>query len=380
MHRELARIPVAGPWITQLEVDYAADAAANGWYDRAGEYPRRFEESFANVIGVRHAIAVPHCTAAIHLALAALDVGAGDTVIVPDVTWIASAAPIEYVGAHPKFVDIDPDTWCIDATSLEQAITPDVSAIIAVDLYGSMPDFVTIRDIADRHGVPIIEDAAEATGSRIGDQSAGSFGRVGVFSFHGSKTLATGEGGMLVTDDDDLAARVQVLRDHGRRPGDKMFLNEEVAFKYKMSPVQAALGLAQTERLAELVDRKRMIFSWYAEELAEISEIRLNHEPTGVTNSFWMTTAIVDSATGWQSRELVNALADLGIDSRPFFSPLSSLKAYRSHSDTAGAPERNPVSYDISSRGVNLPSALMLDRKDVSYVADMLKRLVKEGP
>src|SRR5688572_16563439 len=230
----MQRIPVSGPWITQKEVDYVADAAANGWYQNANSYHQRFEKAFAEYLGVRYTMALPSCTSAIHLSLLALGVGPGDEVIVPDATWIASAAPITYVGATPVFADIDERTWCLSAESFEACITPATKAVISVALYGNMPDMDAIKDVAQRHGIPIVEDAAEAIGSEYKGRKAGSFGHASVFSFHGSKTLTTGEGGMLLTDEAGLFERAQVLRDHGRKPGDKMFFNHEVAYKYKM--------------------------------------------------------------------------------------------------------------------------------------------------
>jgi len=239
------RIPVSGPSITEHEIAYVTDAARTAWYAQHRVYHDRFEQAFASHLGVEFAMALPSCTAAIHLALAAMGVGPGDEVIVPDITWIASAAPISYLGATPVFADIDRDTWCIAASSLESLITARTKAVIVVDLYGSMPNWDDVLKVAQRHDIDVIEDAAEAVGSRYRDRAAGSFGRANVFSFHGSKTLTTGEGGMLATNDRALFDRAQVLRDHGRPAGDRFFQNKEVAYKYKMSSLQAALGLAQ---------------------------------------------------------------------------------------------------------------------------------------
>ena len=216
----MERIPVSGPWITAKEVAYVSEAVATAWYGQANKYHELFEQNFAAYLGVRFAVCLPSCTSAIHLALLALGVGPGDEVIVPDITWIATAAPISYVGATPVFADIDPKTWCLSAASLEECITPRTRAVIPVDLYGGMPDWEAIRAVADLYGLAVIEDAAEALGSEYRSRQAGSLGDVGVFSFHGSKTLTTGEGGMLVTDRPEIYERVLFLRDHGRRPGD----------------------------------------------------------------------------------------------------------------------------------------------------------------
>lgn len=372
----MERIPVSGPSITQKEIDYVTDAVTNAWYGNANVWHDRFEKAFAQYVGVKHAIALPHCTSAIHLSLLALEVGPGDEVIVPDCTWIASAAPITYVGATTVFADIDPQTWCLDAKSFESCVTPRTKAVIPVNLYGNMPDMDALREVARRHNVAIIEDAAEAIGSEYKGRLAGSFGDTGVFSFHGSKTLTTGEGGMLVTDRDDIHQRVLFLRDHGRPPGDRLFHNTEVAYKYKMSSMQAALGTAQLERVEELIARKREIFAWYAEELAGVEGITLNYEAPGTKNTYWMVTAVLDGRFGIKKERLMELMAARGIDSRPFFHPLSSLPAYDHSPQAALAQQRNSVAYRISPATVNLPSALCLSRPHVARVCQALREIV----
>jgi len=372
-------IPVSGPWITQKEIDYVTDAATNAWYGNANMYCERFENAFADYLGVRHAISLPSCTSAIHLSLAALDVGPGDEVIVPDITWIASAAPISYVGATTVFADVDPISWCLSADSLEECITSKTKAVIPVDLYGNMSDMDAVLDVAKCYNVAVIEDAAEAIGTEYNGKKAGTFGISGTFSFHGSKTMTTGEGGMLVTDSDDLFDRVMVLRDHGRSPGDKMFCNTDVAFKYKMSSMQAALGLGQIERIDELLDRKRQIFSWYQKRLKDVQGITLNAEAEDVKNTYWMVSIIIDEKRGLEKEELMRLLAEKNIDSRPFFRPLSSIPAYESSEQADVARRRNHVSYRIAPFGVNLPSGLSLDEEKVEYICDALHTLLSNG-
>ena len=372
----MERIPIAGPSISQREIDYATDAATTGWYDGAGEYPRRFERTFASYLGVKHAVSLPSCTSGLHLALAALGIGPGDEVIVPDVTWIASAAPISYVGAVAVFADIDERTWCLSSQSVRECITEKTKAILAVDLYGGIADYEALRLLADEHGLKIIEDAAEAFGSEYEGCKAGTLGDVAAFSFHGSKTMSTGEGGMLVTDDDELYARVMQLRDHGREPGDVLFRNTEVAFKYKMPPVSAAIGLGQVERAEELVVRKREIFNWYHESLSEVNGVQLNHEPGNTKNSYWMVTAVLEPKLGWPKEKLMGALDKEGIDSRPMFYPLSSLSAYDGIFQSAKARDRNEVSYRITPWGINLPSALCLKEGQVQRVVDALIQIL----
>lgn len=372
----MKKIPVAGPWITQEEIETVKDAVANNWYEGAGKYENLFEAEFASYLGVKHTVSLPHCTSAIHLSLLALGVGKNDEVIVPDITWIASAAPIAYVGAQPVFADINPTTWCIDADALDSCITNKTKAIITVDLYGGMPDMDSILAVAQRHGLPVIEDAAEAIGSEYKNWKAGSFGKTGVFSFHGSKTLTTGEGGLLATNDTELYKRVLFLRDHGRIPGDVSFINAEVAYKYKMSSLQAALGYAQLKRVDELVDKKRQIFDWYRKGLAGADYLQLNAEPVGTKNSYWMTSVIIDEKLDWPKLKLMGALAKKGIDSRPFFSPLSSIPAYKDSEQAAIARHRNRKAYQVSRQAINLPSALVLTQDDVAYVCETLLELL----
>jgi perosamine synthetase len=369
----MKKIPVAGPWITEKEIQYVTDAVTNAWYGDANMYHERFEKAFANYIGVKYAMALPTCTSAIHLSLLALGVKEGDEVIVPEATWIASSAPISYVGAIPVFADIDPQTWCLSAESFEACITPKTRAVIPVDLYGNMPDMNAICDIAHRHNIPIIEDAAEALGAEYKGKRAGSFGETGVFSFHGSKTLTTGEGGMLVTNREDLFKRIQVLRDHGRQPGDRLFWNTEVAYKYKMSSMQAALGLAQLERIDELLKRKREQFKWYQEELAGLDGITLNAELEGTLNVYWMVTVVLDPRFGLNKTQLMEKLSQRGIDTRPFFHPLSSIPAYEDLEQAHLARKKNKIVYGISPYAINLPSALSLSQDEIHTVCVALR-------
>jgi perosamine synthetase len=370
----MRRIPVSGPWITEREIAYVTDAATTAWYEKANIFHERFERAFAEYAGRRYAIALPSCTSGIHLALAALGIGPGDEVIVPESTWIATAAPISYVGAIPVLADVDPVSWCLSADAFRARITSRTRAVIPVDLYGGMPDWDALIEVASSHGVAIIEDAAEAFGSRWRNHPAGSFGAASVFSFHGSKTLTTGEGGMLLTDDDALHARASFLRDHGRRPGDTMFMNEEVAFKYKMSSMQAALGLAQLERAADLVRRKREIFAWYHERLHDVRGVRLNAEPAGTLNTYWMVTVLIE---GLPKETALTRLRGKGIDCRPFFSPLSSIPAYRAlQANPESARQRAPVAYALGECGVNLPSGFNLDEEQVDYVCTAVRELI----
>lgn len=367
------RIPVAGPSITEREPELVAEAARTAWYSNHYAYNARFERMLADYIGVAHAVSLPHCTAGLHLALAAQGVGPGDEVIAPDVTWIASVAPIVYVGAEPVLVDILPDTWCIDPAAVEAAIGPKTTAIIGVDLYGSVCDWARLDAIAKKYGLALIEDAAEALGSQFRGRKAGAFGAVSTFSFHGSKIVATGEGGMLATDDSQLMDRVLRLRDHGRRPGDRFFLNDEIAFKYRMSAVQAALGVAQMERIESLIAHKRAMFRWYEERLAQIPGLTLNAQPPGAINCYWMVTVVPDAAFGFDKFSLMAALDRRNIDSRPFFSRLSTLPAFenRERAKRFVGPKSHGVA--PSTFGINLPSGYNMTEELVDIVCRAFK-------
>ncbi len=370
------RLPVAGPSIGEREIAYVTEAVTRAWYEDANVFHDRLERAFAERIGVRHAVALPSCTSAIHLALLALDVGACAEVVVPDVTWIATAAPVVYVGATPVFADVDAQTWCVTRETVEARLSSRTRAIIAVDLYGGMADWAGLRALARERGIPLIEDAAEAIGSRCAERMAGALGDIGVFSFHGSKTVTAGEGGMLVTDRDDVAARARVLRDHGRDPGDRAFYNREIAYKYKMSAMQAALALAQLERLDELVAHKRRLFAAYQRGLAGLAGVQLNAEPSGTFNSYWMSTVVLDPALGWTKQALAAELDARGIDTRPFFYPLSALPAFAATADALRARSDNERAYRLSAHGINLPSAACLDEADIARVCEAVRAVV----
>ena len=370
------RIPIAGPWVTELEVSYVADAAANDWYRNAGQSVGKFEREFADYLGLRHAAAVPHCTSALHLSMLALGVGPGDEVIVPESTWVATAAPISYVGATPVFADIDPTSWQMSAPSVEKCITPRTKAIVTVDLYGDIPDMDAIRAVAG--DIPIIEDAAQSVGSRWSGRAAGTLGDIATFSFHGTKVLTTGEGGMLVTDRTDLFDRVARLRDHGRSAEDfKFFTTDELGYKYRMSSLQAAFGRAQLARVDELLTKKRQIFEWYSERIGTIPGITLNRTGANVDNTFWMVNIVVDESYGLSTREMMKRFDAEQIDTRPFFPPLSSLGAFARYETSTDAESRNPVAYDIATRSINLPSALMLDEDQIDRVCTVLHRVLE---
>ncbi|MBL8672389.1 MAG: DegT/DnrJ/EryC1/StrS family aminotransferase [Alphaproteobacteria bacterium] len=368
----MERIPIAGPWITEREIDYVGRAVREAWYDGAWQFHERFETAFATLVGVKHAVSTPSCTTALHIALKALGVGPGDEVIVPDLTWIASVAPVTYVGATPRFADVDPATWCIDVDSAAALLTPRTKAIVAVDLYGSMPDMRALRALAEGAGLPIVEDAAEALGSTFDGRPAGSFGRIAAFSFHASKTVTTGEGGMAVTDDRHLYERLCALRNHGRRPFDRDFSSEEIGFKYMMSSMQAALGLAQVERAAELVAAKRRVFHRYATHLSGVPGLSINAEPPGTFNSFWMASIVLDETAPTSAPALREHLRASKIDARPFFPQVSRHPAFQGDPAALRAAQRNRTAAHLAANGLNLPSGPLLTDAQIDRVCGMI--------
>ena len=362
------RIYYTKPSITELEVRYATDAAANGWGDRCYEYINRFEELFKQHLGVKYAIATSSCTGAIHMGMAALGIGPGDEVILADTNWIATAAPIVHLGAKPVFVDILPDSWCIDPALAKAAITPRTKAIVATHLYGNLCEMKELLDLSQRHGIPILEDAAEALGSIYRGERAGSMGKFGSFSFHGSKTITTGEGGMFVTNDSDLYEKVLTLSNHGRARGEvKQFWADVVGYKYKMSNIQAALGCGQMERISELVQRKQQIFSDYKNKLAGLKGLSMNPEPAHTVHGAWMPTVVLDAAAGISREKLQKAFQAENIDARVFFYPLSGLRMF--------TPLRqNRHSWDIPRRAINLPSYHKMTEVEQDRVVAVIKK------
>jgi len=348
------------PSIGKLEIDMVTDAIAHGWEKNCYYYINRFEREFAERLGVKHAVATSSCTGALHMGLKALGIKRGMTVALADINWIATVAPITYLGARPDFVDIEKDSWCIDPLK----ITHKPSAIIATHLYGNLCDMERLQFVADLYKIPLIEDAAEAIGSKYKGQYAGTMGKFGVFSFHGTKTMTTGEGGMLVTNDTELYEKVITLSNHGRNPKEtRQFFPERIGFKYKMSNIQAALGCAQLQRLDELVEGKRKVFEKYRELLPGIV---MNPEREGCFNSYWMTNIVFAGIT---KDEAMEAFKKADIDARPFFDPLSSLPMFGDNSP-------NSVAYDVSRRAINLPSFYGVDQE---RIAEVIHKLIKGG-
>ena len=321
------KIPYTRPSITDLEIEYARDAVTNGWGNKCYDYIVRFEESFKQYLGVKYAIATSSCTGALHMGLHALGIRAGDEVIMADTNWIATASPIVHLGATPVFVDILPDSWCLDPQQVEAAITPKTKAIIAVHLYGNLCDMTSLLDISSRYNIPIIEDAAEALGSvimvNVLAQSV-----LWSFCFHGTKTITTGEGGIFVTNDSALYDHVLTLSNHGRSSSQpKQFWPDMIGFKYKMSNIEASIGCAQLERIDELVEKKRHIFRKYSACLSDLP-LAMNIQADGCINGYWMPTVVIDNSLPFDRDSLLDKFKFAGIDARVFFWPISSFNPW----------------------------------------------------
>ncbi|WP_166424984.1 DegT/DnrJ/EryC1/StrS family aminotransferase [Paraglaciecola sp. 20A4] len=364
------RIHYTKPSITELEVRYATDAAQNGWGEKCYEYIECFEQAFKAHLGVKYAIATSSCTGALHMGMSALGIGEGDEVILADTNWIATASPIIHLGAQPIFVDILADSWCLDPDLVEKAITPRTKAIVAVHIYGNLCEMNALLAIGEKYGIPVIEDAAEAIGSVYHGKRAGSMGKFGAFSFHGTKTITTGEGGIFVTNDAELYEHVLTLSNHGRARGQtKQFWPDLIGFKYKMSNIQAAMGCAQMERIEELTDRKREIFTHYREHLSSFPSLIMNPEPDGVVNGVWMPTVVFTEESEITSERLQFAFAEENIDARVFFYPLSSLPMF-------DRPHHNSISWKINSRAINLPSYFDMTITDQNRVIQVIQRVI----
>lgn len=361
-------ILTAGPSITNLEIEYVNDAVQNGWNENWNLYLKRLEEAFSSKFFMPHTLATSCCTGAMHMGLKALEIGAGDEVVVPELTWVATASAVRYCDAIPVFVDVDPETWTICPKSLEKAITPKTKVVMPVHLYGHPAKMDEVTAVAEKNNLRIFEDAAPAIGAKFRDQFTGTFGDLSAFSFQGAKLMVTGEGGMLMAKDSKLFAKIRQYAEHGRSADSNKgaFWIEEVGFKYKMSNIQAALGLAQFERLDELIEKKRQIFSWYEARLGEIDGIALNREADWAKSIYWMTSIYLKKNFKRTRNELIEFLKKNEVDSRPVFPAISNYPMWPTMN--------NPVANHIGQNAINLPSGHNLTEDQIDYVCKLIER------
>ena len=367
-------IQMAGPDINAKDIEIVNDALENGWYGQnAYKYVELFEAEFAKYHDRKFALMTVNCTSAIHLILEGLGIGKGDEVVVPDSTWIGSSAGINHAGANTIFSDISANNWCVNEEKLKKCITTKTKAIISVNLYGNMPDYENLVNFTDKNKINLIEDAAESLGSEYKKIKSGKFGIASVFSFHRTKTIVTGEGGIILTDNKNLYEECKILRDHGRAPG--KYFNTRLAYKYMPFNVQAALGYAQLLRIEELVNKKIEIFDRYKSNLSTLKGLKFNQVNNKIKNGVWATVVEFDKNQNLNAEDLINDLSKNNLPSRPFFYPLSSLPAY----DQKNIYEKvNTNSYNIYKRAIVLPSALNLNNDLIDFYCEKLIKILKK--
>ncbi|NTV28855.1 MAG: DegT/DnrJ/EryC1/StrS family aminotransferase [Candidatus Omnitrophica bacterium] len=370
MNKPLKNIPSIGPSITRAEVALITEAAREGWYGNMNRHLDLFNDAMRQYVNKKYCLPVSHGTAAIHLSLLGLGIGPGDEVIVPDITWVASAAPVGYVGARPVFADMDAKTWCLCPGSFERCITKRTKAVVVVDLFGNMPDMKEILRIARKNRIAVIEDAAEATGAEYAGRPAGSLCDIGIFSFNATKLVIAGQGGMLVTDNKKVFERSRLYSHHGivKKPNARYYWSTVLGYNYNWTNIQAAFALAQLRRLPELVAHRRKVFGWYQDRLGKIEGLSLNETALNSRGSCWITAAIVDRSYRLKKEKIQLEFKRYGIDARPFFYPISSMPPYRPYCQGRSMSKENPVSYELSPYGICLPSGAMLKRSDVDRV------------
>lgn len=375
----MRKIPSAGPSITEKEIKLVTEAITDGWYEKRNMHTDQLIEEFSKYVGVKYCYPTTNCTSALHLALLSLGIGPGDEVIVPDITWVASVAPIHYVGATPIFADIDEKTWGLSPDSFEKAITKKTKAVIVVDIYGNMPDWDKLLKIANKHKIKVIEDAAEAMGAFYKGKPAGSFGDISAFSFNATKILIAGQGGMVATNNKKYFERFEILAHHGMLPyNKKTFWSVEIGYNYLWTNLQAALALAQLRRVDELVDKKREIFSWYQKRLGNIPGIQLNTEPENTKTTYWIINAILSGKYKIKKEILMEEFKKNNIDTRPFFYPVSSQPAYKPYTKGKNYRKLNPISYKVSAYGISLPYSLNLTEEEVDYVCKLFFKILNK--
>lgn len=361
--------PVSQPSIGEQEIALVTDAVRSGWVSSIGQYIDRFERLFAEFCSTEHAVAVSNGTTALHLAMACLGIKSGDEVIVPDLTFVATANAVAYTGATVVPVDIDARTLCMDARAFERAITPRTRAVIPVHLYGHPAPMDSITAIANAHGIAVVEDAAEAHGAELGGRKVGSMGDCGIFSFYGNKVITSGEGGMLTTNNREIFLKARYLRDHAMS-AERRYWHTEIGFNYRMTNLQAALGVAQMGRIEEFLEKRRQVMQWYRRHLGGHPGLRLNFEEPGAKNVYWMVCVEIEGIDESKRAEIMTRLRDKGVDTRPYFYPVSDMPMYP-RADT-------PIAHAASVRGLNMPSYTDLSEADVEQICDSTKAVLSE--
>ena len=368
----------AYPSITKSEISYANDALKNGWGKNMNSYTEKFSKYFSRYIGKKYVLNTSHCTAAIHLALIALNIKKGDEVIVPDFTWVASASPILYVGAKPVFADIDPKTLCVSAETIKKCITKKTKAVIVVDLYGNMPDWDQIIALCKKKKIKIIEDAAESIGARYKNKKAGNFGLISVFSFNATKLVMSGQGGCLCTNNKKLFEKAKLHLHHGlnKKDSSKYYWSDALGYHYSWTNLQASIAYAQVKRINTLIKKKKDIYKNYQKLIGRSNDLILNQSENHTQTTNWITYLNFSKKYKFKKEKLIKELKKYKIDLRPIFYPLSAMPTFKNYVNKIKIQKMNYNSYDISKKGVCLPSGNDLIYKDQKYVIKILKKVI----
>ena len=362
------RIPLASPEIEKDDIKKVTDAVKSGWVSSKGSFIGEFERRLSNYIGMTHGVAVSSGTAALHLALSAIGIGKKDKVIVPSLSFIAPANAVVYTGAQPVFVDSHPKYWCIDPSKISDKIDRQTRAIIAVNLYGHPCEMNEIMEIAEHYNLQVIEDCAEAHGAEYKGKKIGSFGTVSCFSFYANKIITTGEGGICHTNDEELMNKMRILRDHGMNPK-KKYWHDVIGFNYRMTNLQAALGVAQINKIEYLIDKKRRIAAKYEQLLGDLKNITLAPQMSWGKSVYWLYSILIKKGN---RDKVITHLEKEGIETRPFFYPIHLLPPYKDKRHV-----RLGVAEKLSTMGLNLPSGYQLSDDQIGEVTDLLRSNVE---
>lgn len=367
----MSKIPVASPDLSGNEERYVVEAIRSSWISSTGPYIGRFESDFANLCGTRSTVAVCNGTVALHLALLALDVRPGDEILVPSLTYVATANACRYVGAEPVFVDVDPKTWCIDPKKLEAAITRRTRGIIAVHLYGHPADMDAINHVAAVNGLWVVEDAAEAHLATYKNRPTGSLARIATFSFYGNKMFTCGEGGALTLDDPQLELRIRTLRGQGMDPQRRYFF-PVTGYNFRLTNLACAMLCAQLERRDDILAKRQAVYRHYDKLLGDISGITLQPREPWAQIAPWMYGIVVEESFGCTRDELARKLDAAGIETRPFFIPLHSLPPFREESRKRR--EELPITDRLGASGLSLPTFTSLSESQINHICDAVSR------
>lgn len=360
-----AQIPVANPFLDEHEIELLNECIISGWVSSGGPFVNKFEDLVAEHTGTKYAISCSSGTSGLHLTLLANDIGPGDEVIVPTLTFIATANAVSYTGAKPVFVDCNINTWNIDPTLIKESITAKTKAIIPVHLYGLPADMDLINQIAKEHNLLVIEDASEAQGAKYKNKMVGSLADMAVFSFFGNKIITTGEGGMIVTNDKYLAEKCRILRDHGMTK-ERRYWHQVLGYNYRMTNMQAAIGVAQMAKIGKIIEKKKQIAKEYKEILGQSKAIIFPAEENFSENIFWLFTILIKKEIlGINANELMQIMQKNNVDTRPIFPPIHTQPIYKS-SETLNISEK------IHSMGITLPSSYDLKNKDIQKISDII--------